>query len=66
MEPPKRLITQILEAAFMLALSAYLIKMAAYWLMEVWPILLTIAIIITFIIIVYRIWRRKNDDLGQW
>lgn len=66
MEPPKRLITQILEAAFMLALSAYLIKMAAYWLMEVWPILLTIAIIITFIIIVYRIWRHKNDDLGKW
>ena len=66
MEPPKRLITKILETAFMLALSAYLIKSAAYWLFEVWPILLTIAIIVTAITIGFRIWRHKHDDLGKW
>ena len=66
MEPPKRLVTKILETAFMLALSAYLIKSAAYRLLEVWPILLTIAIIVTAIIIGFRIWRHKHDDLGKW
>lgn len=67
MEPPKRLINKILETAFMLALSAYLIKSAAYWLLEVWPILLTIAIIAATITIGFRIWRHRHDkDLGQW
>ena len=67
MEPPKRLITRILEAAFMLALAAYLIRSAAYWLLEVWPVLLAAAIIIAAITAGYRIWRHKrNDDLGQW
>ena len=41
-------------------------KSAAYWLLEVWPILLTIAIIVTAIIIGFRIWRHKHDDLGKW
>ena len=67
MEPPKRLITRILEVAFMLALAAYLIRSAAYWLLEVWPILLTIAIIVAAAVIGFRIWRHKHDkDLGQW
>lgn len=67
MEPPKKLITRILEFAFILALSAYLIRTAAYWVLEVWPILLTLVFIITAIIIIYRIWKHKHDkDLGQW
>ena len=67
MEPPKHLITKILEATFMLALSAYLLRSAAYWLLEVWPILLTVAIIVVAIIIAYRIWRHRHDqDLGKW
>lgn len=66
MELPKRLITKILETAFMLALSAFLINTAAYWIMEVWPILLVIAIIVAVIIIGFRIWRHRRDDLGQW
>lgn len=64
---PKNLITQILEAAFMLALAAFLIKTAVGWILEIWPVLLTIAIIIVAIIIAYRIWRHKHDkDLGEW
>ena len=46
---PKNLITQILEAAFMLALAAFLIKTAVGWILEIWPVLLVIAIIITAI-----------------
>lgn len=66
MEQPKRLITRILEFAFMLALSAFLINTAAHWILEVWPILLAIAIIVTVAIICFRIWRHKHDDLGKW
>ena len=63
---PKNFINRILESAVMLALAAYLIKSAAYWIQEVWPILLTIAVIIAVILTAYRIWRRKRDDLGKW
>lgn len=66
MEPPKQLFTKILEIAFMLALSAYLIKSAAYWLLEVWPILLTVASIVMAAIIGFRIWRHKHDDMEKW
>lgn len=67
MEPPRNLITRILESAFMLALAAFLIKTAVGWLLEIWPVLLAIALIITAIIIGFRIWRHKHDkDLGQW
>lgn len=63
---PKNLITRMLEAAFMLAVSAFLIRTAACWILEVWPVLLTIALIITAIIAIYRIWKHKHDDLGKW
>lgn len=63
---PKNLITQILEFAFMLALAAFLLKTAVGWILEIWPVLLTIALIITAIIVIYRIWRHKHDDLGKW
>lgn len=63
---PKNLITQILEFAFMLALAAFLLKTAVGWILEIWPILLTIAIIVTATIIGIRIWRHKHDDLGKW
>lgn len=63
---PKNLITQILEFAFMLALAAFLLKTAVGWILEIWPVLLTIAIIVTAIIIGFRIWRHKHDDLGKW
>ena len=49
----------------MLALSAFLINTAAYWILEVWPILLSIVLVIAAIIIIYRVWRHRHD-LGQW
>ncbi len=64
---PKNLITQILEAAFMLALAAFLIKTAVGWILEIWPVLLAIAIIVAIAIIGFRILRHKHDkDLGEW
>ena len=65
MESPKKLITRILEFAFMLALSAFLINTVAYLILEVWPILLAIAIVIIVVIIIYRI-RKHKHDLGKW
>ncbi len=65
MEAPKKLIMRILEFAFMLALSAFLINTAAYWILEVWPILLVIAIVVMVVIIIYRI-RKHKHDLGKW
>ena len=65
MEPPKKLITRILEFAFMLALSAFLINTAACWILEVWPILAVIALLIITTIAVYRIWKHRRD-LGEW
>ena len=65
MEPPKRLITRILEFSIMLALSAFLINTAAYWILEVWPILLSIVLVIAAIIIIYRVWRHRHD-LVKW
>lgn len=51
----------------MLVLSSYLIKIAAYWIQEVWPVLLAIALVIAAMIVIYRIWKHKHDkDLGQW
>lgn len=49
----------------MLALSAFLINTAACWILEVWPILLSIVLVIAAIIIIYRVWRHRHD-LGQW
>ncbi|WP_251390950.1 hypothetical protein [Mediterraneibacter agrestimuris] len=67
MEPPRNLITRILEAAFMLALAAFLIKTAVGWILEIWPVLFAIAMVIAVIIVIYRIWKHKHDkDLGQW
>lgn len=49
----------------MLALSAFLINIAAHWILEVWPVLLTTTLIIIISIIIYRIWKHKHDS-GLW
>ena len=40
---PKKLITRILEFAGLLALSAFLIRLAARYILEVWPVLAVMA-----------------------
>lgn len=67
MEPPKKLITKVLEFCFLLALCCFLINTAMHWLLDVWPVLLTIAIIAAAIVIGFCIWRHRHDqDLGKW
>lgn len=62
---PKKWIDRIMEAAFMLMLSAFFIHTAVEWILEVWPILAIIFAIIIVAVVAYRIWRHKHD-LGQW
>ena len=62
---PKKWIDRIVEAAFMLMLSAFFIHTAVEWILEVWPILAIIFAIIIVAVVAYRIWRHKHD-LGQW
>lgn len=67
MEPPKKLITRILEFCFLLALCCFLINTAMHWLLDVWPVLLVLAIAVAATTIIYRIWRHRHDqDLGKW
>ena len=60
---PKRWLERLLESAVILALSAFLIKLALCWLYAVWPILVVIATVVVAVgVVAYRIWRRKRDS----
>ena len=61
---PKRWLEKLLESAVILALSAFLIKLALCWLYAVWPILVVIATVVAVGVVAYRIWRRKRDSEG--
>lgn len=65
MQPPKSLITRILELAGLFALSAFLIRLGVYYLLEVWPYLLVITIIVLASIIGWRVYKHKQD-MGKW
>ena len=49
-------------SAVILALSAFLIKLALCWLYAVWPILAIIATVVAVGVVAYRIWRRRRDS----
>lgn len=60
---PKRWLEKLLESAVILALSAFLIKLALCWLYAVWPILVVIATVVVAVgVVAYRIWRRRRDS----
>lgn len=65
MEPPKRLITRILEFAGLFTLSAFLIRLGVYYLLEVWPCMLIAAIIAVAVIAVWRIYKHRKG-MGKW
>lgn len=65
MEPPKRLITRILEFAGLFALSAFLIRLGVYILIEVFPYLLIAAVTAIATIAVWRIYKHGRD-MGKW
>lgn len=59
---PKRLLERLLEAAIIFALSAYLIKLGACYLTQVWPVIVILATLLIIGVIIYRYWKRKNDS----
>lgn len=65
MQSPKSFLTLMLESAFLFFLSAFLIRMAVNILTEIWPALLTIAIVILAIVIGWRAWKHMHD-MGKW
>jgi hypothetical protein len=56
---PKKLITRILEFTAALALAAFLIRLAVNYILEIWPVLIILAIVIAGSMIGYRIWKNK-------
>lgn len=44
-QPPKKWITRVCEFAGLFALSAFLIRLGVCWLLQIWPVLLVIAIV---------------------
>ncbi|MBQ9016129.1 MAG: hypothetical protein IJ109_08415 [Firmicutes bacterium] len=61
---PRRWLERLLEAAIVLALSAYLIKLAVCFIMQVWPVLVIIATVVIAGVVAYRIWKRVHDS--EW
>lgn len=62
---PRGFLTRFLECAFIFALSAWLIRSAARYLEEAWPVLLLLAGIALLGVIGWRIYRHWRDT-GQW
>ncbi len=58
-EKPKRLATRILEFAGLMALSAFLIRLAVCYIVQIWPVLLIITIIVAAAVIGWHVWRNK-------
>ncbi len=65
MEPPRKPITRILEFAGLFALSAFLIRLGVYYLLEVWPYILIAAVIVIAIIAGWRVFKH-GKDMGKW
>ena len=65
MEPPKKFTSRMLELAGLFALSAFLVRLGVYYLLEVWPYLLVIAILVIAGVIGWRVYKRRKD-MGKW
>lgn len=61
---PKSLISRLLEIAVMFAIATYLIRLGAYYIADVWPILVIIIAVIVTAIVIYRLWRHHNN--AKW
>ena len=59
---PKRWLERILEAAIIIAISAYLIRLAACYIVQALPIIIIVATLVIVGIVAYRIWKRKHDS----
>jgi hypothetical protein len=65
LEPPKKLITRIVEACALLALSAFLLRLAVAYLLEIWVYLLVIAVIAIAGVIGWRVYKFYRSQ-GKW
>ena len=65
MGPPKKLITRIVEACALLALSAFLLRLAVAYLLEIWVYLLIIVVIAALGVIGWRIYKFYRSQ-GKW
>lgn len=65
MEPPKKFSSRMLELAGLFALSAFLVRLGVYYLLEVWPYLLIGAILMLAIIIGWRVYKHRKN-MGKW
>lgn len=61
----KKFFSRLLEFAFIFFLAAYFIRTAACWLLDAWPVLVVVGAIIAVIIIVYFIYKCKQNS-GKW
>lgn len=59
---PKRWLERILEATIILAISAYLIRLAACYFMQALPVIIVIVVLAVAGVIGYRIWKYKRDS----
>ena len=59
---PRRWLERLLEAAVILAVSAYLIRLAACYFAEALPFIIIVVTIVVVGIVAYRIWKRKHDS----
>lgn len=59
---PRRWLERILEAAIIIVLSAYLIRLAACYIVQALPVIIIVATLIIVGIVAYRIWKRKHDS----
>ena len=59
---PKRWLERILEAAIVIAISAYLIRLAACYFVQALPVIIVVAALVTAGLVAYRIWKRRHDS----
>jgi hypothetical protein len=59
-EKPKKLITRMLEFAGLFALSAFLIRLGVRYILEIWWVLIILAIVTAGAIIGWRAWKNRS------
>ena len=57
---PKKLIVRILEFAVMLVIAAFLIRLAVFFILDIWWVLLVLAAVAAVIAALYRAWKNKT------
>lgn len=65
MEPPRRLLDRVLEICVILVVSAFLLRLAVAYILEIWPYLLIAAVIIVICLIGWRVYKFYHSQ-GKW